>query len=672
MKDIKNYILKLQDEIRYHAYLYHTLNSPKISDEKYDFLVIELQRLEKKCKYSVRFKDSPTQSVGSENLPEFKKFSHITPMLSLNNVFIKNDFLKFYKKIVNNITVEKIFFCSELKFDGVAINLIYINGLLFRAVTRGNGYEGEDVTSNVNMISSVPKKLIGIDIPETLEVRGEIFMLKSDFKKLNVRLTKFKKKLFSNSRNAASGSLRHKNAKVTELRSLTFYCYGCGYCSYENFTDSHFLRLKKLKSWGFPISDYNFLHSSYDEILRFYNFIQNERYFLNFNIDGIVIKVDSICLQKSLSTTSKAPRWAVAYKFSDKIKITTIMNILYQVGRTGVITPVAQVTPIYISGVLIKKVSLHNFNEIRRLNLNIGDSVFIKRSGDVIPHIIEVASKCKLQRNEDISIPKFCPECGSKLKVDSFSNIKIRCMAGLKCLSQFKKLLHYFCSKKGLNILGLGPKIIDKLVDLGYVSDLSDIFDLNVSLLTKVENIGIIKSQNIIRSINNSKNVSFSKFLCSLGIFEVGSIVARSISNYFFTLDKFMNSSKEEFLLINGIGVNIADNLYNFINDEFNKNIIFKLSKKLNISSDINAIIDNNNTLFRKKIVFSGSFSNFSRSKIIELSKKLGIIVVSSVSKSVDYIIIGKKPGRKLIKAKKFSIPGIYEKEFLNIINVYL
>lgn len=586
MKNIEDYILKLQNKIRRHQYLYHTLNLPDISDEEYDLLMLELKKLENKYKNVFEFNNSPSMSIGFLGLREFGKFDHITPMLSLESVYTVKDFFKFYKKIKCFLKLKKIFFCSELKIDGLAINLIYKHGSLFRAMTRGDGYIGEDVTNNVRMISSIPNFLLGTNIPSTLEVRGEVFILKSDFLRLNQQAFKLGKNLFSNTRNLAAGFLRQKNCMFEGLKNLMFCCYGLGYCSKNSISDSHFLRLKQLKDWGFPISAYNILYSSSYEIVNFYNCIQKKRKFLDFDIDGIVVKVDSIICQNLLSTTSVAPKWAIACKFLDEIKTTQVVKVLYQIGRTGVITPVAELLPIKISGVCIKRVSLHNFNEIKRLDLHIGDYVAIKRAGAVVPKIVNVILGQRSSIVKKINFPKYCPECSSILDFCSLNSVQIRCISGLKCLSQFKKLLHHFCSKKGFNISGLGPKIIDKLVDLGYVKNLFDLFNLNLVVLARIDNIGDKKAKNIILSIHNSKNICFEKFICSLGIPEVGRVLSKKISNFFSTVSDFMDASKNDFFSISGVGWNIANSLYNFTNSQFNKTLIFNLLKVVNVYSN--------------------------------------------------------------------------------------
>ncbi|XBC38245.1 MAG: NAD-dependent DNA ligase LigA [Buchnera aphidicola (Floraphis choui)] len=673
MTFIKNYILRLQEKIRYYGYLYYSLDSPEISDYRYDYLIKKLHYLENKYKEFLVTKNSPTLTVGSPGIVGFKKCKHITPMLSLNHVVNVNDYLEFDKKIKILLSEEKVSFCCELKIDGVAINLIYKKGILIKAITRGNGIEGEDVTNNVRMISSIPSKLRGFNIPKKLEVRGEIFMLKSDFVQLNNKAINNFTKIFSNTRNASSGLLRKKYSKTTAMKNLMFCCYGYGYYPRYIKIFNHYDRLEQLKIWGLPISGYNSVFFCSHDILNFYDKIKNIRQFLNFDIDGIVIKVNSIVLQNKLGYMRRAPKWAIAFKFCDQEQNSKVLNIAYQVGRTGVITPVAKIDPVRISGVIIKRVSLYNFNEIKRLDLYIGDIVRIKRSGDVIPKIVSVIKSNRSNDIKKIMLPNLCPSCKSKLKLDD-QCIKVRCIEGIKCKEQLKKLLYYFCSRKGLNIYGLGLKIISKLVDKHYVKNFSDFFNLNFDVLVKLNDLGKKTARNIANSINQSKNITFSKFLCSLGINEIGMIKSEIIAKHFISLNSLMNSTFQELSSLKGIGPYSAHSVFSFINEQFNKEIILYLSNNLNIySNDIQShdVIKKLNPFFNKKCVISGSFHQFSRIKIVSIINELGGYVTSNVSRNTNYIIIGENPGSKLIKSKKFNIKVILKQDLLEIIKKF-
>ncbi|XBC44708.1 MAG: NAD-dependent DNA ligase LigA [Buchnera aphidicola (Schlechtendalia chinensis)] len=671
---IKDCILKLQEKIRYYGYLYYSLGISKISDHQYDFLMERLRYLEKKYKSFFINKNSPTLTIGAPGIIGLKKCKHITSMLSLEHVFNVNDYLKFDKKIRNYFKNKDLSFCCELKIDGLAVNLIYKKGILINAVTRGDGTIGEDVTNTVRMISSIPLKLNGTNIPSKLEARGEIFILKSDFAKLNYESIRNHKKTFSNTRNAASGLLRQKKIQKNSVKNLMFCCYGYGY--YPRYTKfiNHYDRLKQLHYWGLPISGYTSILKSCNDVVDFFNRIQSIRNFLDFDIDGIVIKVNSIILQNELGCMSRAPRWAVAFKFFDQEKSTKVLKVMFQVGRTGVITPIAKVSPVFISGVIIKNVSLHNFRTIKKLDLCIGDIVTIKRSGDVIPKITNVIKHCRSNDVKKIKIPILCPICKSNLNSDS-KFIKVRCMNGLKCIEQLKKLLSYFCSNKGLNIYGLGYKTISKLVDNNYVKNFSDIFNLSINSLSISKIFGKRIVDKIICSINQSRKISFSKFLCALGIQELGFTKSDIISKNFLSLENLMNVKLEDICSLKGIGFKTANNLFQFLNHQSNKEVIFSLSKNLNISlyNEFSHCKNVNHTpFFQKRVAVSGTLNAYSRIKTINLIKKMGGHVTSNVSKNTDYIVIGKNPGSKLLKSKEMNVRILLENSFLKIVREYL
>ncbi|XBC39294.1 MAG: NAD-dependent DNA ligase LigA [Buchnera aphidicola (Nurudea shiraii)] len=670
---IKSYILKLREKIRYYNYLYYSFSSQKISDCRYDYLMKKLRYLENKYKHFLFMKDSPTFQVGSLCASDLKTYKHITPMLSLNHVFSIRDYLNFYKKTKKVLKKQIICFCCELKLDGLALNLVYEKGKLVIAMTRGNGILGENVTDNVKKIFSIPKKLVGKDVPEKIEVRGEVFMLKNDFIRLNNIAVRSQMKKFSNTRNASSGLLRQKNLKNIFMNNLMFCCYGYGYCSGNDDILNHYDKLQKLHSWGLPISGYNCVFNSNYDILNFYNKIESIRSFLNFNIDGIVIKVNSIPLQNKLGYTRRAPVWAIALKFFDQEKTSKILKIEYKIGRTGVITPIAVVDPICISGVIIRRISLYNFHEIKKLGIRLGDIVKIKRSGDVIPKIISVVRNCS-NDVQDIVFPHLCPSCRSKLKIYD-KRIKIRCINNLKCKEQLKKTLYYFCSKSGLNILGLGFKTVSKLVNKNYVKNFSDFFNLHENALITLDEVGKKNASNIIDAIHNSKNITFSKFLCALGIDEIGTVKSDILSKHFLSLSNLMNATFSEICSLKGIGFIASRNIFNFINDESNKNVILNLSKSLNISSsydNVSYVRKSSNPFFKKKIVFSGTLNKFSRSQAVDIIKELGGNVMSNVSIKTDYIVIGKNPGSKFFKSNILNIKVILEQNFLEIIKNYL
>lgn len=528
MKSAKKLIAKLTKQIKYHSYLYHTLNNPKISDFEFDNMMKKLIILEKKYPKLV-LKNSPTNQIGSKTLNIFKSIIHKTPMLSLENIFTKKDFIKFYKKIYKQIKInEKIKFCCEPKIDGLAVNLFYKNGILIKAATRGNGKIGEDITKNILTIKTIPQTLCGNDIPKFIEIRGEVFITHKNFEKINKKSIRNKEKIFSNPRNAASGSLRQINPLISKKRLLSFFCYGFGKITGNKISRDQYSYLRKFKNWGLPISDNIAVYDDIKDILKFYDKMKTSN--IGLDIDGIVIKINSIKHQNKLGCTSNFPKWAIAFKFPSQKKITKLINVDFQVGRTGIITPIAILEPVNISGVIIKKSTLHNFKEIKRLNVKINDYVVICRSGNVIPKIISTEKSQISNNNKNIQIPKLCPSCKSILQYNKNKTL-IYCTNNLNCIAQKKEKIRHFVSRDAMNIKGFGKNIIDKLVNTGHLNTIVDIFKLDVNTLIKIEKIGLKNSKNIINSINNSKKTTLSRFIYSLGIPEIGVETSKKIAN---------------------------------------------------------------------------------------------------------------------------------------------
>ncbi|QCI19651.1 MAG: NAD-dependent DNA ligase LigA [Buchnera aphidicola (Brevicoryne brassicae)] len=673
MITIKNKIDKLRKKLLKCEYSYHILNKSIISDAEYDYLLNKLYMLEVKNKQFVT-SDSPTQKIGSNLTNKLQKVIHFSPMLSLENTFDFNGYLDFEKRIKKSLNTHKtINFCCELKMDGIAISLIYEEGILLRAATRGDGYQGENITSNAKMIKSIPSQLKGSDIPKRLEVRGEVFMLKSDFYKLNEKSKINKTKIFSNPRNAAAGSLRHIDSKITASRKLIFSCYGCyffdNFKGIENFS-THHKRLMQCMKWGFPVNKEIINCSNHVEVFNFYKKFEKKRYLLDFDVDGIVIKVDSIDFQKKLGYNAKWPRWAIAFKFFSSERITKLHDVKFEVGRTGVITPVAYFESICISGVMIKKASLYNKNEIERLNLHIDDSIVICRSGDVIPKILNVIKSKRLDNAKKVIFPLFCPSCNTQLLENKEEKI-IRCHAGLTCNAQKKKSLSHFFSKKSFNVTGLGPKIITQLIKKRVVKNPVDFFYLTYFDLIELQNVGHKKSINIINSLNKCRKITFKRFIYALGIPNVGEIFAEKIANYFIKSDKLFHTNIAELNSIFGIGTVIANNIFNYFSTDSNCNMVRRLVKELEIFSSHpeNLIINSKKTYFLgKKVVLTGVFDAFSRKKLNSVLTNLGAQVLNNISKNTDVLIYGKKFGSKFLKARSLNIKIISEKELYSLI----
>lgn len=577
MKSIIKRIKYLKNILNYYSFFYHNMNDPKTSDKEYDNLMQELIKIEKKYPLLVK-NNSPTQNVGFIPSNNFGKIKHITPMLSLNNVFNEKDYLEFEKKIKHAFKSENLSFCCELKLDGLAISLLYKNGLLIRAGTRGNGFIGEDITDNVNKIKSIPKKLYGDNIPAIIEIRGEIFMKKLSFYNLN---KKYDYKKFANPRNAAAGSLLQTNPDITAERNLSFLCYGMGITEKFKNTNSQYQDLKILKNWGIPVCKYTKLYNNKNEILNFYNKYKNERKKIEFDIDGIVVKVDNKNFQKTLGCTKKAPRWSVAFKFPAQEEITKVKDIVFQIGRTGQITPIAYLKEVNINGVKITKATLHNATELERLQVNIGDKVIIRRAGDVIPQIVSVINSHKLNKKK-IFFPKFCPVCKSLVNRNKNNSIAY-CTGGLSCQSQKISFIKHFASKEAMNIKGLGQKIIENLVVNKYVNNYVDLFYLKVDMLIKIDFIGIKLAENIVNSLNMSKKTTLSRFIYALGINKVGLNIAKILSNHFRELEKIMFANFDDLNNIPNIGEKVSNNIIHFMNKKSNVKLINQLINNVGI-----------------------------------------------------------------------------------------
>ncbi|BGI50915.1 MAG: NAD-dependent DNA ligase LigA [Arsenophonus endosymbiont of Ceratovacuna japonica] len=583
MKKQQKYLKQLKKKIQYHEYLYYTLNAPEISDIQYDLMMQELKILENKHPEFITF-DSPTQRVGATPLKTFSQVHHKIPMLSLDNVFNEKSYLSFDKRIRNRLSNDNnLTFCCELKLDGLAVNLLYKHGKLIQASTRGDGIIGENITANIRTIRTIPLILIGDNIPKIIEIRGEVFMTHIGFKKLNKNAKYYNSKIFSNPRNAASGSLRQLDPSITNKRSLSFFCYGFGYITGGQLPINQYQCLMQFKKWGLPINNYIELCYNSKEVLDYYCKIKNKRLNLGFDIDGIVVKVNELSLQKKIGFIAKSPRWAIAFKFPSKEQITLLKDIKFQVGRTGVITPIAELKTTNINGVNIKNATLHNIKEIKRLGIHIGDTVIISRAGDVIPKIIDVLIDRRPTYSKEINFPIYCPVCNSVIKYSEDDTI-IRCTNNLSCAAQQRGALKHFVSRKAMNIVGMGDKIIDQLVYKNYVMTISDIYYLNFDILSKLEHIGLKSSKKLINALNKSKKTTLTRFIYALGINGVGAVTASNLALYYKTLDSFITSDIKSLKKVPNIGDVVANNIINFFNEKHNCNIVNTLIYKIGIN----------------------------------------------------------------------------------------
>lgn len=666
---IEQQIEDLRQIIRNYEYQYYVMDAPTVPDAEYDRLMGQLRVLEQQNP-SLITSESPTQRVGGIELTQFKTIKHEMPMLSLDNVFDEESFIAFDKRVRErvNITNHDIEYCCELKLDGLAVSLLYENGNFIQAATRGDGSVGEDITENVKTIRSIPLILIGNNIPTRLEVRGEVFMTHKGFEKLNQDAEKRNEKIFANPRNAAAGSLRQLDPKVTAKRPLAFYCYGMGVFEGDDLPDNHYDRLMQLKKWGLPVSDDVKINSGCDDVMRYFHDVEGRRMSLDFDIDGVVIKVNSIKLQQQLGFVARAPRWATAFKFPAQEQITQLKKVDFQVGRTGAITPVARLEPVQVAGVVVSNATLHNSDEIERLGIREGDFVTIRRAGDVIPKVVAVILEQRPAETKAIIFPTHCPVCGSIIVRDDGEAIS-RCSGGLVCAAQRKEALKHFVSRRAFDITGLGDRIIEQLVDKNYVKNPVDLYSLTLPKLCSLDKVGEKLATNLLNALQTSKETTLARFIYALGIPHVGEVTAENLANELGSLDAIRSSTVEQLQNVTEIGEVIAKSITNFFKEEHNRYIIDEL-----ISDKIGIHWPQNNTVqvveggfFKDKVVvLTGSLSTMNRDDAKEKLKQLGAKITGSVSKNTDLVIAGESAGSKLTKAQELNIPVIDEQTMIS------
>jgi len=654
---------KLRKIISEHNYQYHVLDDPEISDADFDRLFNKLIKIEEKFPKLITA-NSPTQRVGAKPLSEFKEVKHVVPMLSLANAFDENEMTRFYDRIKAELENKNLVLSGETKFDGLAVSIHYKKGNLEIASTRGDGYIGEDVTQNIRTISQVPLILIGKNIPEKLEVRGEVFIKHKNFLDLNKRQKRDNEKVFANPRNAAAGSLRQLDPKITSKRPLSFCSYGIGDYKGTLKLSEHTQVLNQLQHWGLPISSEIQTLKGLDMCLEYYNEIAEKRSQLTYDIDGVVFKINNFNEQKKLGYVSRSPRWAIAYKFSPPEEMTQLIDIEVQVGRTGTITPVARLIPINVSGVNITNATLHNHDEIKRKDIKIGDWVYIRRAGDVIPEVVRVIKERRVNVKE-FKMPLLCPVCGSDVKRQD-GKAAFVCMGGLSCSAQKIQAILHFASRKAMNIDGLGEKIVIQLTDKKLINDISDLFSLEKNQLAKLDRMGEKSADNILQALEKCRSTTLARFIYALGIPEIGETTARALENYFHTIEKIKKSSIDELESIPDIGPIAAKNIKSFFAQENNLKIIEKLMSHgihWNIK-DAKKKLPFNGLSF----VITGTLENLTREKSKEILISLGGKVTSSISKNTDYLIYGNNPGSKYGKALDLDINRLDEKSFLRMI----
>ena len=669
MEPIEQKLTELRTTLRHHEYLYHVMDTPEIPDAEYDRLMRELRELEAQHPDLIT-PDSPTQRVGAAPLASFSQVRHEVPMLSLDNVFDEESFLAFNKRVQDRLkSSDDLIYCCELKLDGLAVSILYENGVLVQAATRGDGTTGEDITANVRTIRAIPLRLRGDNIPQRLEVRGEVFLPQAGFEKINEEARRTGGKVFANPRNAAAGSLRQLAPRITAKRPLTFVCYGVGALTGGELPESHSGRLQQFKAWGLPVSDRATLCHTPEEVLTYYRKVEEDRPNLGFDIDGVVIKVDSLALQEQLGFVARAPRWAVAFKFPAQEQMTFVRDVEFQVGRTGAITPVARLEPVHVAGVLVSNATLHNADEIERLGLRIGDKVVIRRAGDVIPQVVNVVLSDRPEDTREIVFPTHCPVCNSDVERVEGEAVT-RCTGGLICGAQRKEALKHFVSRRALDVEGMGDKIIDQLVEKEYVHTPADLFRLTAGKLTGLDRMGPKSAQNVVNALEKSKATTFARFLYALGIREVGEATAAGLAAYFATIEALEQATIEELQKVPDVGIVVATHVFHFFAEENNRDVIAQLrAEGVNWPAPVVVNAEEIDSPFAgKTVVLTGSLSQLSRDDAKARLMALGAKVAGSVSKKTDLVIAGEAAGSKLAKAQELGIAVIDEAEMLRLL----
>ncbi|CNB36373.1 NAD-dependent DNA ligase LigA [Yersinia intermedia] len=668
MESIIQQINQLRTSLRHHEHLYHVLDAPEIPDAEYDRLMQQLRSLEAQHPELITH-DSPTQRVGAAPLDAFEQVRHEVPMLSLDNVFDEDSYLAFDKRVHDRLKrAEPLTFCCELKLDGLAVSLLYENGELVRAATRGDGTTGENITANVRTIRAIPLRLHGENIPQRVEVRGEVFMPQAGFEQLNEEARRKGGKIFANPRNAAAGSLRQLDPRITAKRPLMFFCYGVGLLDGGDLPRSHIQRLMQFKAWGLPVSNRVKLCTGSDEVIAFYRQVEQDRASLGFDIDGVVIKVDSLDLQEQLGFVARAPRWATAFKFQAQEQITQVRDVEFQVGRTGAITPVARLEPVQVAGVIVSNATLHNADEIERLGIRIGDTVIIRRAGDVIPQVVGVVMEQRPQDTKEIVFPEHCPVCGSDIERVEGEAVA-RCTGGLFCAAQRKEALKHFVSRRALDVDGMGDKIIEQLVEKQYVENPADLFELTAGKLTGLDRMGPKSAQNLIAALEKAKQTTFARFLYALGIREVGEATAANLAAHFCNLENLRAADIDALKSVPDVGEVVARHVRNFLSEEHNQKVIAALEKVISWPEPQQIIAEEIDSPFAgKTVVLTGSLTILSRDEAKDRLAALGAKVSGSVSKKTDLVIAGEAAGSKLAKAQELGITVIDEAEMIRLL----
>lgn len=663
---IETQLEHLREKLREYEYHYHVLDNPLVPDAEYDRLMNELKNLEWQYPELIT-SDSPTQRVGAKPLDGFAQITHEIPMLSLDNAFSDDDLTGFLRRIEDRIAINsnQIEFCCEPKLDGLAVSILYVDGVLTQAATRGDGTTGEDITANIRTIRNIPLKLKSSNPPHRLEVRGEVFMPQQGFEQLNEKALAKGEKTFANPRNAAAGSLRQLDPKITRQRPLMLNAYNIGvYESDDELPTTHFDRLQWLKTLGIPVNAEITLATGSQALTAFYQKIQAKRSSLGYDIDGTVLKVNKIVLQEQLGFISKAPRWAIAYKFPAQEEMTILNDVEFQVGRTGAITPVAKLEPVFVAGVTVSNATLHNGDEIERLGIAIGDTVIIRRAGDVIPQIVGVVAERRLDNAKKIAFPTACPVCNSAV-VRVEGEAVARCTGGLFCGAQRKEALKHFVSRKAMDIDGVGEKLIEQLMERELIHTPADLFKLDHTTLMRLERMGEKSANNALQSIEKAKNTTLARFLFALGIRDVGESTAQNLANHFGTLDAIRQADLDTLKQVQDVGEVVANRLFQFWQEPHNIEVVEDLIAQGVKWQDVVQQEIADNPLKDKTVVLTGTLTQLTRDQAKALLQQLGCKVSGSVSSKTDYLIAGEKAGSKLAKAQELGVKILSEDELI-------
>ena len=661
-------ISQLRAQLEEHNHNYYVLDAPSIPDAEYDRLMRELSALEQ-ANPEFQSPDSPTQKVGGAALDKFEQVTHQVPMLSLDNAFSEEEFAAFNRRIKERLMDNnELTFCCEPKLDGLAVSIIYRDGVLVQAATRGDGMVGENITQNVKTIRNVPLKLRGDDFPAELEVRGEVFMDSAGFAKLNSEAEKRGDKVFVNPRNAAAGSLRQLDSKVTAKRPLMFYAYSTGLVADGQLPEDHYQQLAKLTDWGLPLCPETKLVEGQQAALDYYQDILTRRSSLAYEIDGVVIKVNDKKRQERLGFVARAPRWAIAFKFPAQEEITQLLDVEFQVGRTGAITPVARLEPVFVGGVTVSNATLHNGDEIARLGVKIGATVIIRRAGDVIPQITQVVLERRPDDAKDIEFPATCPICDSHVERIEGEAVA-RCTGGLVCQAQRKQAIKHFASRKALDVDGLGDKIVDQLVDRELIKTPADLFILKQGHFESLERMGPKSAKNLVNALQDAKQTTLAKFLYSLGIREVGEATAQNLANHFLTLEKITQASVDALTEVSDVGEIVAKHVRGFFSEEHNMAVVNALVEQGIHWPELTAPSADAQPLAGLTYVLTGTLSELNRNDAKARLQALGAKVSGSVSAKTDALIAGEKAGSKLTKAQDLGIDVLTEADLIALLS---